>query len=704
MGSGEDDVRIALLGELVVTRGGEVAKLPQSKKTRALLAYLALTGKAHRRDRLIRLLWDVTDDPRGALRWSLSKLRRVVDSAELKRLVADRESAGLDRALYTMDLDEVEAVIAELPDASVEALEAAAAMFRGELLEGLELDDFLEFGAWLVTQRERARKARAAITDALVARLADEPERALGHARALVAAEPATAEFRLRLVELLVKTGRREEALKHVEAGERLAREMGDEPPRELRVALAAPSSEAERPAPAPRALPTPHLAAPAFKSTVHGMSLFGRERELAHLAGRLEAARDDGAQRVVLLTGEPGVGKTRLLVEMMIEARSRRGTTVEGAAYEVEQARPFGPWIDALRRQPSKAIAAAGLGGLLDSEGPLDRSALHDAVARFLLTRAREKPPLLLALDDLQWFDEASASLLHYVVRATREAPVLVLLAARGGELVDNPAALRTVRALRNKRRLEGYELGPLEADAIESLTKPLKPALEPEQLFRESGGNPLYALELARATPYGQSVPHSLGQLVRDRVERLPGAAETTLRWAAVLGATFSVSRLAEVLPEDGEDLLDVLEALERHALIGAVVDLSDPGGKYQFAHELVRRVVYADLSLPRARLMHRRVASHLAKTSNLGLDGLLDLAHHAAVCGDAVGAARACADAAERCLEIGAPAEALRHAGRGSSLAHNPSAEAELRDRLTELATQARKATETRHAPAE
>ncbi|MFA9411922.1 MAG: transcriptional regulator, partial [Deltaproteobacteria bacterium] len=96
-------LQVQVLGPLTVHRDGEPVRLPQSKKTRGLLAYLAITGRAHRRDRLCSLLWDVADDPRGALRWSLSKIRTVVDSETKRSLVADRESVELELDEASLD-------------------------------------------------------------------------------------------------------------------------------------------------------------------------------------------------------------------------------------------------------------------------------------------------------------------------------------------------------------------------------------------------------------------------------------------------------------------------------------------------------------------------------------------------------------------------------------------------------------------------
>jgi hypothetical protein len=151
-------------GEMQVVRGGEPAELPPSKKTRGLLAYLVLTGRPHRRERLCQLLWDVADDPRGALRWSLSRLRALVDEPERPRIWAPRDSVAFDAQGARVDILALkQRCVDGLAGASLAELTELASQFRGELLEGLDLDDFLDFQAWCVAEREETRKLHAAV-------------------------------------------------------------------------------------------------------------------------------------------------------------------------------------------------------------------------------------------------------------------------------------------------------------------------------------------------------------------------------------------------------------------------------------------------------------------------------------------------------------------------------------------------------------
>lgn len=288
--------------------------------------------------------------------------------------------------------------------------------------------------------------------------------------------------------------------------------------------------------------------------------------------------------------------------------------------------------------------------------------------MADLLKRRAREAGPVLVALDDVQWLDEASVALLHFVLRMAQDAPLLVALTARGGELADNPATMQLLRSLRRERLLSEIALAPLDADETARLIAAVAPAIDAGRVFAESGGNPLFALEVARSLPYRRrDPPKTVGDLVRDRVERLPDPAADLLRWAAVLGQTFEAERLQEMASVGLDALMEGLETLERHALLRPTRG-GDRPGFYTFGHDIVRRAVYAELSEPRRRLMHGRVARILFERH--GTDEVLaaEIARHAALAGEAELAARACVAAGHRCLRLLAGAEAYYLARRG------------------------------------
>jgi DNA-binding SARP family transcriptional activator/pimeloyl-ACP methyl ester carboxylesterase len=213
---------LRLLGPLRVERDGKPVDLPPSKKARALLGYLATTGREHRRQQLSDLFWDVADDPRGGLRWCLSKLRGAVDDVDRVRIVADREGVRIDLTDADVDLHRVRATGAGLQTLDTESLCELAELFHGELLEGLELDDLDEFRGWLMAARGDCRQLRVRVLTEAIGRLSDDVERALPFARDLVRLHPTDVDRRLQLCSLLERTGRMREAEQQIEAGRRV--------------------------------------------------------------------------------------------------------------------------------------------------------------------------------------------------------------------------------------------------------------------------------------------------------------------------------------------------------------------------------------------------------------------------------------------------------------------------------------------------
>lgn len=231
-------VSLNLLGSMELARDNMSVALPSSRKTRALLAYLAVTDRAVRRDHLCSLLWDIPDDPRGALRWSLSKLRGVID-ADRPRLNADRDSVRLDCADIDVDWRRLAAMGTEdIRKADTVALNRAAA-WRGDLLIDLELPRCDGYQAWLIAMREDVRRWQTAILRELIHRPID-PERALELARLWVGIDPYDALARVALIDLLEQTGRRGEAEKQRVLGVRKLDEGAVAVPAALRSAKTA--------------------------------------------------------------------------------------------------------------------------------------------------------------------------------------------------------------------------------------------------------------------------------------------------------------------------------------------------------------------------------------------------------------------------------------------------------------------------------
>ena len=206
-------LEIRVLGDLEVRRGGERVPLPQSRKTRALLAYLVLNPGPHRRERLCEIFWQVPDDPRGSLRWSLSKLRGLVDDEDVTRIQADRNQVAFVPDRASIDLvqlrEQLQSGLDTLDTAALQGL--AEAMSRG-CMEGLDISGQPLFEQYLTVEREAARGNRSLVLEALVARLQDQPSARLPWLQQWLEIEPYRLDIHRSLIETLALAGLPREA------------------------------------------------------------------------------------------------------------------------------------------------------------------------------------------------------------------------------------------------------------------------------------------------------------------------------------------------------------------------------------------------------------------------------------------------------------------------------------------------------------
>jgi len=161
-------LEIRMLGPLLLQREGADVPLPKSRKVRALLAYLALEARPVPRSRLCELLWDVPSDPRGELRWCLTKIRSLIDEPNRQRVISVADSVSLDLTGCFLDAIETDRAIDSIDTATVERLQTLAALFSGDLLEGLEIDDSPAFSSWLAAQRRRFHDHHALLLERIV--------------------------------------------------------------------------------------------------------------------------------------------------------------------------------------------------------------------------------------------------------------------------------------------------------------------------------------------------------------------------------------------------------------------------------------------------------------------------------------------------------------------------------------------------------
>jgi predicted ATPase/DNA-binding SARP family transcriptional activator len=675
MGSGQ--LQICLLGELrLIYRGGRTAALPASRKTRALLGYLVATGRPHLRERLCELFWDEgADDPRAELRWSLTKLRPLFNETNAVRLVSDRNRVAFEARGAELDVSALRQLLgSEIAAASLDALKAAA-QYSGEFLDGLDLPACYRYQAWCLAEREALSALRLSALSELLARARDQPAEALTYARALVGADPLSIAGHCAVIRTLDGLGRHREALEHYEQAVRVVeKELGVPADEELHEA-----ARVLRSTPSPRA-GARSLAQPVTVPPVEVIP--GSTRAVIPFVGRsgerrlLDRLVDDAARRqcslVLHVTGEPGIGKSHLLDQLRQRMELIGGRTFAARAFEAEMARPYGVWADlfaAVAHEPHTGVSLENLGGLAPelttaSQGPADKGRLL-ARALEVLEQLAANQPILIALDDIQWMDESSAALFHYVARTCdHNGGLLLACATRAGELEDNPAVANALASLRRERKLREIRLEPLTCADTAELIRTVNSTLDSARTFEVSDGNPLFILELARAHGSDADDPQrTLEAVIGRELARLTDDGRELLIWAAALGRSFDVAILAELAAVQSPRLLAALRELERRGVLYPTGD-----SNYDFVHDIVRQVAYHGTSQPRRKLLHARISRHLAPLAEADDNHASAVARHAALSSEHLTAARACILAGERCLRLFANAEARSFAERG------------------------------------
>jgi DNA-binding SARP family transcriptional activator len=664
-------LRVRVLGELSLERDGRRLEPPASRRARELLAWLALHPGPHARGELAGRFWpDVLDESaRTSLRNALWAVRRALEGGA-GALVATRERVELagEPAVW-VDARELARLAREGRH------DEALSLCRGDLLDGLDSD-------WVHEAREQQRAEVGRICAELVAHAEADGDlaRAVELTRRRVALDPLSEESQRELIRLLAANGDRAAALAaYARLRERLRAELGIAPSPatrrlvdDLRVERAPPLPAARRrgdAGPAPRAARRPGQ-----------LPFVGREREREQLRAAWARAVEHASPELVVLAGEPGIGKTRLARELADELRAGGATVLSGSCRE-EALVPYQPFVEALgahvadwddaaldRHARGRASELALLlpevaarGGRERARGAPEarRYVMFEAVAALLAAIAAEAPVLLL-IDDLQWADEATVLLLAHVLRAAAPARLLVVGAQRDAA-VQRPALVEALAELGRDVPVERVRLEGLTADDLARLVE--HAALRADAagfgraLHAGTGGNPFFAGELLRhleetaldvaALPAERAlalagVPEAVRDVLAARLARLGETTARLLTIAAVAGAEFRLELVERVSALDSDALL---EALDEAIAAGLVVESPGAAGSCRFRHALVREAVYESVSRARRRHLHRRVAEGLEEMAARGSSvPLAELAHHYCAAGAAGDPARA------------------------------------------------------------
>jgi DNA-binding SARP family transcriptional activator/tetratricopeptide (TPR) repeat protein len=647
-------VDVMLLGPPRVARDGEAVAF-DTRKALALLAVLALADRPRPRDVLAELLWPEHDaeHARGALRRTLSALRSAIGGDFVQ---ATRDQVSLVRGpSFYVDVDRFR----ELAEAGDVA--GAAALFRGEFLEGFGLRDAPGFEDWQRGEADELRRELAAVLARLVEATGD-----VAVAQRWLELDPLHEPAHRALIRLHAERGDRAAALaQYRECVRTLSRELGV-PPLAETTRLYEAISEGTLDV-APRATEGP-AAAPA--AAPPRAPLIGRAREWAALLEAYDGIDADGA--AVLLEGEAGIGKTRLAEELAAHARERGAAVLGVRAYEEEAALAYGPLVEALRgrlRDGDGWVADVGDRALCEAarlvpelstlpppplDGPAAQARFLDGVWETLTAAAAGSVPGLLVIDDVQWADEATLGLLTYGLRRLGGRRLLVLLTSR--------APLRRVPA----RVIALERLG--EDEVGELLRANGGPSELAPRLYAETEGLPFLLVEYLNALGGDPdwSLPAGARELLLGRLEPVSETGRQVLSAAAAIGRSFAVDTVRAASGRGDEETVTALEELVQRGLI------REGRFDYDFAHEQLRRLVAEETSLARRRLLHGRVAEALAGgrplTDGAAADPLAgrsaEIARHLRLAGRDAEAAAAYRRAAEHARSLFANAEALEH----------------------------------------
>ena len=713
-------VRLTLLGPPSVSLTDKAPNVPAlGAKDLALLTFLVLEPGPHTREELAGLLWGESSEAeaRTSLRQSLQHLR-----TQLGPLVRG------DRAVVEV-MGRVECDVLEFRKMVVQEPRLALTMDIPRFLAGFSVRRAPQFEDWVTeTRRGLLRQYQDAL--GTLAREAMGQWRwrdAAELAGRWTASDPFSDEAIRLATEAHYLAGDRGAALaRYTEYRLRLLAETGCEPSRSLLNLVRRVESDAA----SINARPITdewYARAPSFES-----SLIGREQEWNVLLKTWKTVKRNSS-RIVLIEGEPGVGKSRLSEEFVRWVVADGGSVLRSHAYDAQAGLRYEPVVEILR----DALGTPGLAGtapewlsevakllpelrgrfpgLPDASPVEDSSAgwrLFEGVAQLLLALAAERP-VVVSLEDLQWCDGDSCDLLRFLVRRSEKAPVLWLGTVNLGEVERDAPSARFCRVLRAKSQASVLSLRPLTEEELWVMIREMGHLSTPtgarrfaNRMFGVTAGNPFYLVELLKtmfaqgllaideetgewtvapglALDEGQGFPISrtVHDVIAERVERLPGELRDLLITMAVAGAGCRPEVLSHVHGISRLHAASVGDALADRRLV------VEDSGMYRCAHPVIAHVVRNGLTASRRKEVHRILALALERSIAAAdpREAAREIARHADRGGEAALAYRYALLAADRARQRYAFAEAMSWLDLAATNANGPE-EGDAANRLT------------------
>ncbi len=698
---GRADVHLRLLGTPFIERAGQRV---DGLHTRALtlLAYLATHTLPQPRERLIALLWPESAEEAGRknlrnLLWTIrTQLGPEVVQVEESRLTIG-QMVNVDVWVFERLVEQLDSAMKGMATADgwdagrhitdTRLLLQALSCYRGPLLDGLVVADALEAQQWLLLERERlgqmALRLCLALLDAY--RIAGEWSNVLRAAYRALRTDPLQEPVYRAIMEAHARLGERTEALRQYDVLRvLLARELDVEPLPETEALRTAISSGALQPAPGELVSPPAHHRQVTI---VPAHPFVGRRTEWLALDDELRCVQQ-GQARVVLLTGELGIGKSRLWQEWKTGLPAS-AQVLDLRCFEVDRAQPQGPFIGWFGRSdwvrqlflPSSPLpqiwkdellrlipASAGRRSADPNVSPpislvpeTERSRLFEALAQCLIILGMQ--PLVLFLDDSHWIDSFTLDWLGYLVDRFVDTSLLIILAYRPEEAPSWLSA-RAAHWLQ-RQRARHIPLPHLTRGESAQLLAALGGAEQrAEDVYARSAGNPYFVSELVHAAP--ESIPAALADLVRTRLDLLNASVRQILQTAAVLEPDIDFATLRRTSGRSEDELLDALDILFKAAI------LSEQHEQYFFVHPLVAEVIREHMGSARRKALHRRAAQALEAVYGAQVVMFAGrLARHYAEAGEAEPAARYLDMAAENARRMAAWDEVLQFSRRALQL---------------------------------
>jgi DNA-binding SARP family transcriptional activator len=640
-------LQIRLFGNFSLTSGDQPVAGMTTPRLQSLLAFLVLHRDAPQpRRRLAFLFWpDTPEAPaRNNLRQALYALRAALPKPDAYLSADTNELRWRLDAPFTLDVADFEQAAAEVETTPAHA-EGSARRAALERAVGLYTADLLPscFDDWITPVREELCQCHLRLLEQLITLLegAGDYAAASGYARRMSQHDPLNEVAYRRLMTLLARTGDRSGALQAYHAcATVLQRELGIAPSQETQDAY-------ER---LLRAEGAPVETATAEHQGVIAISspLIGRQSEWETVVAAWRQA-SAGSPAFALVTGEAGIGKSRLAEELAVWAGQQGATAARARCYAAEGRLSLAPVTDWLRGEsvhphlarlhPVWLTEVARVLPEVATEYPAlphyapigevgQRQRFFEALARAVLAAPQ---PLLLLIDDLQWCDEDTLEWLHFLLRFDSAARLLVIGTARSEELSPGHPLHALLLHLRHTVAVAEIPLRPLDAAETARLGGRIAhrelDVGAAMRLYRETEGNPLFVVETMRAglaampkrerehEPDGggpaapTALPPRVQAVIAGRLAQLSAEARELAALAATIGRAFRLDVLARAATIDDERAMRALDELWRKRIVREL-----GAATYDFTHDKLREVAYAEIGAPQRHLLHRRIAQAL------------------------------------------------------------------------------------------